>query len=128
MGNYEQSTEVAAPADALFDYLAEVGNLPHYFARMTSAERTGPDEVHTTARVEGREVGGEAWFRVDEPARKIAWGSEGPNDYHGELEVTGEGERSQVAVRLSTEHAEGSAIQQGLEETLANVKRVVEGG
>ena len=126
MGTYEQSTTVSAPADALFDYLADVGNLPKYMAQMTSAERTGAEEVHTTAEVEGERVAGDAWFRVHDDTHTIEWGSEGPNQYHGELEVTGDAAESQVAVRVTTEHDDGPAIQQGLDETVANVKRLVE--
>ena len=57
---------------------------------------------------------------------KIEWGAEGPNRYHGELEVTGDAAESHVAVRVTTEHDDGPAIQQGLDETVANVRRLVE--
>ncbi len=130
MSDYERSTTVEAEADALFDYLSDVGNLPRYFSRMTGAEPAGGEAVHVTAEIdeggEHKEVGGEAWFRVDDVARTIRWGSEGPNEYRGELEVSGEGETSEVTVRLHTMRDEEGEIEPELERTLANVKRLVE--
>ncbi len=128
MGDYEQTTTVTADPDALFAYLSEVGNLPHYFESMESAEPAGGDAVHTVADVDGQRREGEAWFTADDQARTIRWGSEGPNDYSGELAVTGAESGAQVTVRLHTEHVEGDQIRQGLEKTLAQIKRNVEGG
>lgn len=71
MTDFEHATDVQAGADALFDYLADVSNLPEYFDRMTSAAPAEGEAVHTTALIdpdgEGeRKVEGEAWFRVDD--------------------------------------------------------------
>jgi len=85
--------------------------------------------VQTTAKnPDGTEVAGEAWFRVDTAAKALSWGSEGPNDYHGHLEVTGDGDGSTVTVTLSTVRVETDQIQQGLEQTLANIRRLTESG
>ena len=126
MGECQSTATVSASADALFDYLSDVANLPRYFARMTSAELTGPETVLTTAEVNGQSVQGEAWFRVDRSATRIEWGSEGPNDYHGWLEVTPQGAGSQVEVHISTASVESGQVQQGVDETVAAVKRLVE--
>lgn len=56
------------------------------------------------------------------------WGSEGPNNYHGDLQVTDAGtEGATVTVTLHTEHADGPGIRAGSERTLANIKRLFEG-
>jgi uncharacterized protein YndB with AHSA1/START domain len=136
MGTYESTTTVTAAPDELFAYLSDVHNLPEYFAAMKSAEPAGKatgdvppgaEAVHSVAEVNGQRAEGEAWFQTDAAARSISWGSEGPNDYHGELRVDGEGETSQVTVTLHTEHAEGGQIREGLETTLATIKEKVEG-
>ena len=140
MGSYESTTTVTAAPDELFAYLSDVHNLPEYFAAMKSAEPAGAaegsgggsvppgsDAVHTVAEVDGTRREGEAWFRRDEDARSISWGSEGPNDYHGELRVDADGGSSRVTVTLHTEHVEGERIQEGLETTLAQIKDTVEG-
>ena len=126
MGDYQRSAKVKASPDSLFDYLSDVQNLPKYFSHMTSAEKSGPDEVHTTANVHGKETSGKAEFHVDKQSRQIRWSSEGPNNYHGELEVKGEGKASEVTVKLHTERKEGQEIEQGLQRTLDNIVKLVE--
>lgn len=126
MATYQQSTDVNAGADALFAYLSDVSNLPKYFDRMTSAQPAEGEAVHTTANLNGQEFEGEAWFRVDDGGKTISWGSEGPSNYSGELEVSGEGGSSKVDVRLNTERVESDEINDGLRTSLANIKRLVE--
>ena len=129
MGDFTGSTTVDAPPASLFDYLSDVDNLPKYFTRMTSAKRGDGEEVHTTAQIPGgREVEGDAWFRVDEDTQRVEWGSEGPNDYHGYVDVTPSGDGSQVEVHLHTTRADdGDAqMEHGIQETLANIKQEAE--
>ena len=128
MGDFTESTTVDADADALFDYLSDVHNLPKYFSSMTSAEPGDGEEVHTTAEVDGNEVAGDAWFRVDQDRQRIEWGSEGPNDYNGYLDVTPSGDGSQVEVHIHTTRVPdgNSQVTEGLQETLSNIKHQVE--
>lgn len=130
MGEFQATATVNAAQGALFDYLSEVGNLPDYFARMTSAKAGGGQEVHTTAQMlDGQQVEGNAWFRVDTQAHRIEWGSEGPNDYHGSLEVSAtDNNTSEVAARLHTTRVPdgNEEVQQGLDDTLATITRLVE--
>ena len=127
MAEHERSTTVDAPPETLFAFLADVENLPRYFARMTSAHPGDGDEVEVTARLEnGREVEGKAWFDVDEDANTIAWGSEGPNNYEGRLEVEGQGAGSTVTVHVTTERADDEGVERGLADTLGEIKRLVE--
>ena len=131
MADFESTTTVDAPPQALFDYLSDVGNLPAYFSRLTSARRGDGDEVKTTATLpDGREVEGDATFTVDDAAKTLEWGSEGPSSYGGRLEVTADGDGSTLTVHLHTTRVEAgdAQVQQGIDETVANVKRLVEGG
>jgi uncharacterized protein YndB with AHSA1/START domain len=132
MGDYEHSTTVTADPDELFRYLSDVHNLPDYFAAMREAEPTGEtshggDEVHVVAEVEGTRREGEAWMTRDGGQRRLSWGSEGPNGYRGDLDVDPADGGSRVTVRLHTERADGPGIRAGLEQTLAEIKRRVEG-
>jgi hypothetical protein len=140
MGDYERSTTVRMPVDDLFEYLSRIENLPKYMSRMTEARHVTGDEVHVEARIEPadgahdevatsgedgeRTVGGEAWFRIDADHRKLAWGSQGPHDYHGELEVAQGGSGATVVVRLHTLHDDADAIEDGLARTLANIEQL----
>ena len=129
MADFTGTTTVDASAEALFAFLADVGNLPRYFARMTSAERGRGDEVHTTASLpDGTKVEGDAWFTVDRTAQHIAWGAEGTSEYHGTLDVRGQEVGSAVEVHLHSTRADSDSAQvsEGIERTLATIKLLVE--
>lgn len=129
MADFSDSTSVSADPQRLFDFLADVSNLPRYFARMTDARSGDGEEVKTTARMpDGQEVRGDAWFIVDEDQKRIRWGSEGDSDYHGSLEVTADDGSSRVEVHLHTERvaADDSEVPEGLRSTLTQIKQLVE--
>src|SRR5262245_58192830 len=87
MTTYTHTADADIPADVLFRFLADPQNLPRYFPQMTAAEPEGGETVHVEAEVHGKHVEGEAWVRPDEAARRLSWGAEGPDDYHGALRV-----------------------------------------
>ena len=125
MADFSGTTSVSTSPDALFDYLSDVSHLPDYFARMTSAAPGEGEEVRTTARMpDGQEVQGDAWFRVDASARTLEWGSEGPSEYAGKLEVRPSGDGSEVEVQLRTTRVEAGdpEVQDGITETLGRIK------
>jgi uncharacterized protein YndB with AHSA1/START domain len=133
MATYEQSITVAVPPSRLYAYLSDVDNLPEYMPRVTQAHAVDDGEaVAVTAEIdpEGGEpqtVHGEAWLRVREEGRSLEWGSQGPNDYSGELEVDpGDGGGSTLTVRLHTERTEGAQVDGALREVVDQVKQLVE--
>lgn len=128
MGDYQHTETVDAPAGRLFDYLADVRNLPRYFTAMTSAEPAEGDAVQVAATVHGTSREGEAWFRVDRDRQHLEWGAEGPSDYHGHLDVTGDGQTSLVTVSLHTERVDSGEIDQGIVQSLTTIKQLVETG
>ena len=128
MADFLAKTDVAAPADELFDYLSQIDNLPNYFERMTSVTDNEDGTISVSADLGDRVVEAEAWFEVDPAARTLSWGSEGPNDYTGQLQVTGDGPNSVVEVTLRTERPGGEEIQEGLEQTVAVIKLIMESG
>jgi uncharacterized protein YndB with AHSA1/START domain len=121
MTTYTHTAEADVPADALFSFLADPTNLPRYFPQMTSAEPEGGETVHVEAEVHGHHVEGQAWVRPDAAARTLSWGAEGPDDYHGELEIEEVAPgRSRITVTLhSVREAEGDEVQEGLTQTVA---------
>ena len=126
MADFLARTDVAAPADELFDYLSQIENLPNYFERMTSVTDNEDGTISVSADLGARVVEAEAWFQVDHEARTSSWGSEGPNDYAGQLQVTAAGPNSVVEVTLRTDRAGGEEIQEGLEQTVAVIKLIME--
>ena len=127
MSDYEHTTTIRRDPDAVFAYLSDVTRLPEYFSGLEEARPEGGEEVHVVANVEGNRYSGEAWIQADADAKSLRWGSEGPSAYHGELSVSGEGEDSRVTVTLHTERADGPGIRAGLEQTLADLKRILDG-
>jgi len=133
MGTYEQSTQIAVPPARLYAYLAQVDNLPEYMPRITQAHTVDDGEaVDVTARIDPdgespQTVQGQAWLRVNDEGRSLAWGSEGPNDYSGELDVdpTDDG-GSLLTVRLHTERTEGDQVDRALREVVDHVKELTE--
>jgi hypothetical protein len=128
MGDFSGSTQVITGEQVLFEYLSDVGNLPKYFARMTRATMSGPEEVDTEAEVDGQTVHGQAWFRVDQERKHIEWGAESESRYAGKLDVTGDTRQSTVTVTMHTERADDGdeRVTQGIQDTLAQIKQLVE--
>lgn len=125
MADFSGTTSVSTAPDVLFAYLSDIGHLPDYFARMTSAAPGDGEEVRTTARMpDGKEVEGDAWFRVDAEARTLEWGSEGPSAYAGRLAVRPSGDGSEVEVHLRTTRVEAGdpEVSDGISETLVRIK------
>lgn len=128
MGDYEHSTDVQRPPDEVFDYVADVSHLPEYFSGLEKAWSNGGEEVGVVANVEGERYEGTAWLHADADARSMRWGAERASGYTGELFVTGIGDTaSRVTVTLHTERAEGPGISAGLAQTLADLKRNLDG-
>lgn len=72
-------------------------------------------------------VEAEATFAIDADRRALTWGSEGPNDYHGELQVTPDGARARVEVTLHTQH-DDEGINDGIDDTLRHIEEQVAAG
>lgn len=130
MTTYESTTTIQVTATKLFAYLSDVENLPDYFPRMTSAHRTEGDKITTTATIEHegktREVEGEAWVKVEKADQTLTWGSPGPNNYTGQLDLDPIDDTScSATVRITTDR-EGDRIQDGVDETVQGIKRAAE--
>ncbi|WP_327686541.1 SRPBCC family protein [Streptomyces sp. NBC_00467] len=133
MGDYDNAITVAVPPGRLFEYLADVKNLPRYMPRLTAARPLDGDRVTVTAHIDpedapGQDVTSEAWIRVLEQGKTLEWGAPGPHDYRGRLHV-GRGESadtSRLSVELHTERTEGNQVDAGLREVLRGIKSAVE--
>jgi len=131
MSTYSRETKVAVQADAAYAYLSDVENLPKYFPMITAAEEKSGGEVATTAVIEppGEEkhtVHGTAWFKHDDAANTVTWGSEGPNDYHGEIDVDADGaDASTVRFTLHTESSH-PGIEEQIDATLSTIQQQLE--
>ncbi|XKK60707.1 SRPBCC family protein [Streptomyces sp. ARC32] len=133
MGDYDHTITVNISPERLFDYLADVEHLPSYMPRLTAAHPHDGDRVTVTAHIDPpdapeQDVTSEAWIRVLEHGKTLEWGAPGPDDYHGRLHISPgpSSESSRLKVELHTQRAEGSQINEGLEEALHGIRNAVE--
>ena len=120
---HEHTQHVAAAPDRVFAALANLDNLPRYVPQVTAAARGEGDKVSVQARYEGHTQQGEAWFRVDEPARRVEWGSE-DSAYRGWMQVSPDEDGSRLTLFLST--SRGDAPDSEVMGTLDAIRRLVE--
>lgn len=119
MPTYTATRTLDGDPDVYFDYVADPGNLPRYFPRMTDAHRVGGDRVETTAIVDAdhdgqnEQVVSEAEFDVDQASRSITWSAPGEHHYSGSLRLDG----GSVELTISTA-ADYPGLQDALEQAL----------
>ena len=140
MPDYSAETDVHAPADAVFRYIADVKNLPKYLPTVHSAAPQQGERVQVEGTANKHDYSSDGWFKADNGARTVTWGSDGENDYHGKMSVTGDGSRSHVKVTITfspkpevaqsmekNQGGPGAAMQDGLQTAMANIRKQCEG-
>ncbi|WP_156758144.1 SRPBCC family protein [Actinokineospora pegani] len=124
--HYTHSATAAVPAAEAFAYVTDVDHLPECIPGLVSAEPVDGAEVEVEAEVDGERFAAKAWILVDVPNRSLRWGADGPNDCHGTLTVNDAGaQECEIAVSLTTTRLD-SAVQQGIETTVAKLTEAVE--
>lgn len=113
---------VAADPGRLYAALADVDNLPRYVPQVRAAHATGDGHVEVEARYDGHTQTGQAWFRADEAARAIEWGTDG-GPYHGRLAVEPDGDGSRLTLSLTATHGDPD---RDVAATLDAIRRLVE--
>lgn len=133
MPSYTRTTKIDVDEDTAYAYLSKAENLPEYFPRITEVNKKSGDEVETTAVIDPpgepeQTVHGTAWFKTDDEAHKVEWGSEGENHYHGELDFDPDGDAaSTLRLTLSTE-SDHPGIEESIDETLATISKKLAAG
>ena len=105
MAEFEASLVIDRPAADVFDFAAQVGNLPTFLPTTTVAEPAGPDRIHVAGDTPGGHYDTEGLFRARPEQLRLEWGSDGTDDYSGWLQVFDSGPagaaRSEVTLHLS---------------------------
>ena len=140
MAEYTDRIDVAAPADAVFDFVSDIENLPKYLPTVHHAHPQTGERVEVEGAANGHAYNSDGWFKVDEAARTMTWGSDGENDYSGRMSVKGDGSKAQVecslkftpneAMRESMDKNQGgptAAMTDGLRTSLESIKQICEG-
>jgi ribosome-associated toxin RatA of RatAB toxin-antitoxin module len=102
---HESTTTIPVSPDRLYHAIAEVGNLTRFIPSLKSVKRADSEHLDVTAEYEGHEEHGRAWFRTDDEARRVEWGSD-EHPYSGWMQVDPDGEDSKLTLHLNTPHAD----------------------
>jgi hypothetical protein len=120
--DHVHSEHVAAAPDSVFAALAAPGNLTRFVPQLTKVSAQHGDRVEVEAHYEGRSQQGDAYFRSDESARRVEWGTDG--GYSGSMTVEPDGDGSMLTLNLHTTHIEHA--DHDIAATLDAIRRLVE--
>jgi hypothetical protein len=140
MPEFTASIDIFAPAERVFDYIRDVGNLPSFTPTMTHAELQADGRRVFVAGESGDgpyDVDG-SWHE-DRKDMRVTWGSDGDRDYCGSLQVVrnGRGSRVDALIRFAgfdhvdsphkgSEKVWREAAEKGLAAALQNLKGLLE--
>ena len=65
MAEFEHSMRISAPPEQVFDFVADVRNLPKYIPTTRHAEPQGPDRVQVDGEAEGHQYHADGYLRPD---------------------------------------------------------------
>lgn len=136
MGEYEETLTMAAGPDEVFDFVADVRNLPKYLPTTKDAQSQGEERVRVQGEAQGHAYDSDGYLRPDRSAKRMEWGAD-EGYYSGWLQVRAQDKGSSVTVHISLRgHPpgadQGSApapeqVQEGLRKGLESIRNHVDG-
>lgn len=136
-GEYERSRVIRAAPEAVFEFVADVHNLPKFMPTTKRVEPQPGGRVRVEGEAEGHAYAADGYLRADRDRLRLEWGAD-ERHYAGHLSVAPESkDRSEVTVHLSflgpppgTPPKEGpseSEIRDGLDKALQSIENYVTG-
>jgi len=139
MSEFSTQITIEAPADDVFSFVTDFDHMHEYLPTVEKATPAGDGQIRMQGEVNGRRYDTTGWFQTHEFNRTMLWGAKGANDYTGDLEVMDQGDRCTLTIHLKFEflpevsaedrkklEAHWPQIQQGLDESGQNIKRLCE--
>jgi uncharacterized membrane protein len=140
MGDYLGRLMINRPAAAVFGFLADTANMPHYLPTVRQVSAKGGNRLLLQGEADGHPWQAEGWLEVEPQHRRMRWGSEAPAEYRGELHVAGGDDHAEVELRLHLQplpevaqrmaQQAGSVeagLRQAVEHTLEAIRQALEG-
>lgn len=140
MSEYKHSISVQASPDQVFAFVSQVENLPKYLPTVHNAAPQQGERVRVEGEANGHAYTDDGFYRVNQAQRRMEWGSDGENNYSGWLEVSSNGNGSNITVNLSFEPRgqldqqleqqagnRDQAIREGIAASLQSIQNIVEG-
>lgn len=137
MAEFEHSMTMRASADQVFDFVADVGNMPKYLPTTKSAQPQGEDRVRVQGEAQGHTYDSDGYVRRVPDRQRLEWGAD-EGYYSGWLEANDRGQgQTEVKVHISLRGTPPGAdpkdapppdkIQEGLVAALESIQRQLEG-
>ena len=138
-GEYSDTLTVDAPAAQVFDFVADIKNMPKYLPTTKQASDAGPERVHVEGSAGGHDYVAEGYLRPDREALRMEWGAD-EGYYKGSMDLDDQGGgKTEVTIRISLlgappgapERPDGgpddSDVREGLRKGLESIRNHVEG-
>ena len=136
MGEYEETLTMRAEAQSVFDFVADVGNLPKYLPTTKDAQSQGPERVRVQGEAQGHQYDSDGYLRPDAETKRLEWGAD-EGYYSGWMQIRAEDEGSSVTVHISLRKKPPGAeagnapdpaqVQEGLRKGLESIRNHVDG-
>ena len=130
MADFERSVTVGVAAEVAFDFLADPARLPAWVAGLRLEDSIAVDgDPVLQGEGEGAPTAPEAGFLPDRTTRTVGWSLPG-RYYAGSAEVKPLlTSMSTIVIRLHLpEGADAASVNAALDQTVANLRRLVAGG
>jgi uncharacterized protein YndB with AHSA1/START domain len=132
MAEYEHRMTISAPPDVVFDFVADVCNLPKYLPTTKAAQPQAGDRVRVQGGGHDFSYDSDGYLRADRANYRLEWGAD-ERYYSGFLQITPQGSESDVTVHISL-HGTPSGkppsdadIREGLVTALNSIQNYVTG-
>jgi uncharacterized membrane protein len=137
-GEYEDSLTVNAEVGPVFDFVADVRNLPKYLPTTKSAQKQGADRVRVQGAAEGHSYDSDGYLRPDQVRHRLEWGAD-EGYYSGWMQLEDRSGRTEVTVHISlrgrppgADERGGDApspdqVKEGIRKGLDSIRNHVEG-
>ena len=125
---FEASKVVNAQADAVYDFVSDIKNMPKYMPTTKKAESQGKDRVRVQGGGEGFQYDSDGYLRRNSESNRLEWGAD-EGHYSGWMEVQSEDEGAKVTIHLFFKSLDGipsEHVGEGLETALSSIKNHVE--
>ena len=134
--DFESSLQMKASPEQVFDFIADISNLPKYLPTTKAAQSQGPERVRVQGEANGHPYNGDGYLRPNRDALRLEWGAD-EGYYSGWMQIERAGDGSKVTVHIgfqgsppgrSDEDAPPpSQVQEGLDKSLQSIQNYVEG-
>jgi uncharacterized membrane protein len=136
MPDFEQTLRIHSTADAVYEFIKDVRNMPRYLPTTSKANAEGADRVRVEGDVRGRHYDSSGYLRRVDDRNRIEWGSD-EGDYKGWIEARDrDNDQADVTVHLRFDDATWSDemrdareadIRSGLSAALKSIQQQLEG-